>query len=384
MRTPPVVARVRELPVEVVDAAIAAGLLLVVGAQVAGDRPDGSLALYLAFAPIVVLPLAWRRRAPLLVAAVASTALAAQAVFARPAVTFGEFLALLVATYSVAAHAPVREAGAGAVLAFAAVGVHTYRQAEAVSTFEWVYGLVYFGGAFVLGRLVRRQVRAGEDRAARLEIEVEERARAAAAAERARIARDLHDVIAHSVGVMVVQAGAAKVALDRDGERARAPLEQVEETGREALAELRRLLGVLRADDEAAGRAPAPGLASVGGLIDQVRAAGLAVELELEGERRPLAPGVELAGYRIVQEALTNALKHANHARALVRIRFRADALEIEVEDDGFGATAENGSGHGLVGMRERTALYGGTFDAGPLDERGYRVRARFPLEIGA
>ena len=376
-----IVSRFRELPSEVVDAGLAAALLLVVGVQVAGDRPDASLALYLAFTAGAILPLGWRRRAPLAVAALSAGAVAAQALVAEPAVTFGEFLAVLIATYSVAAHAPVGQAALGALLSFLAVGVHTYRQEGDVPAFEWVYGLVYFGGAFALGRLVRRQGRRAEERALRLEREGEERARAAAAAERARIARDLHDVISHSVGVMIVQANAADVALERDPERARAALTHVDETGRETLHELRRLLGVLRTDGGPSERAPQPQLASVGSLVDEVRATGLAVELRLEGDRRPLPAGLELAAYRIVQEALTNARKHAGQGtRVQVAIGFHPDALEIAVEDDGRGAATQNGRGHGLAGMRERTELYGGTLDARPLGQRGFRVRARFPV----
>ncbi|MGI8606565.1 MAG: sensor histidine kinase [Gaiellaceae bacterium] len=357
--------RLRALPSDVVDAGVAAGLLLLVGAQVAGEPPDGSLAAYLALALAITLPLVWRRRAPLAVVAVVSAALVAQALVAEPAVSFGEFLAMLLATYSVAAHASLARAAAGAVVAFAAVGVHSLQQQDA-GAFEWVYGVVYFGGAFLLGRAIRHRAHRAE-----------ERVRESAAAERARMARDLHDVISHSVGVMVVQAGAARLALDEDPEATRQALAQVEATGRQTLNELRRLLGVLRA--EAPERTPQPGLAQLGSLVEQVRSAGVAIDLVLEGERRALPPGVELAGYRIVQEALTNVMKHAPEANARVRVAFGPAELELEVENDGR-TNGAAGSGYGLAGMRERAKLYGGSVEAAPVRGGGFRVLARLPV----
>jgi signal transduction histidine kinase len=362
------VRRLRALPPDLVDAAVAAGLLLLVGAQVAGEPPDGSLALYLVFAPAITLPLVWRRRAPFAVVALASAALMAQALVAEPAISFGEFLAMLLATYSVAAHSSLGRAAAGGLVAFAAVGVHSLQQPDA-GPFEWVYGLVYFGGAFLLGRAIRLRAQRSE-----------ERVRGAAVAERARMARDLHDVISHSVGVMVVQAGAARVALDEDPAAARRSLEQVEATGRQALEELRRLLGVLRAG--VPDRAPQPGLATLGALVDQVRGAGVSVDLVLQGERRALSPGIELAGYRIVQEALTNVMKHAPQACARVRVAFRPGMLELEIEDDG-GASGAAGSGYGLAGMRERAEMYGGSVEAAPGPSGGFRVLAQLPFERG-
>lgn len=366
MRLRSLARRLRALPSDLVDAALAAGLLLLVGAQVAGEPPDGSLALYLLFAPAITLPLIWRRRAPLAVVAVASAALVAQALVAEPAVSFGEFLAMLLATYSVAAHASLERAAAGGLVAFAAVGVHSLQQPDS-GAFEWVYGLVYFGGAFLLGRTIR--LRTGR---------AEERVRGAAAAERARMARDLHDVISHSVGVMVVQAGAARVALEEDSVAARRALEQVEATGRQTLDELRRLLGVLRA--AAPERAPQPGLATLGALVEQVRGAGVSVDLVLEGERRPLSPGVELTCYRIVQEALTNVMKHAPEAHARVRVAIGPALLELEIEDDGR-ANGTADTGYGLAGMRERAELYGGSVEAAPVPGGGFRVLARLPVE---
>jgi signal transduction histidine kinase len=362
---PPVFGRwLLALPTDAADAAVAAGLLLLVGAQVAGEPPEESLALYLAFAPLIVLPLAWRRRAPLAVAVIASAALAAQALAAEPAVSFAEFLAMMLATYSVAAHCALGRAVAGGLIAFAATGVHALQQPDS-GAFEWVYGVVYFGGAFLLGRVIRARA-----------LRAEQHIRGAAAAERARMSRELHDVISHSVGVMVVQASAARVALDSDPAAARQALGQLEATGRQTLAELRRLLTVLHADT--AERTPQPGLAAVGTLVDQVRMAGLPVELDLAGKRRTLPPGVELAGYRIVQEALTNVMKHAPGARARVRVAFEAESLQLEVEDDGT-RSGPAGAGYGLAGMQERASMYGGSVEAGPLSDGGFRVVARLP-----
>jgi len=212
----------------------------------------------------------------------------------------------------------------------------------------------------------------------------EERERAAVAEERRRIARDLHDVVAHSVSVMTVQAGAARLLLDEEPKRAREPLLAVEETGRQALGEMRRLLGILRRAEGKAALAPQPGLARLDDLVAQARAGGLPVELTVEGERAALPPGVDLAAYRIVQEALTNARKHGGPARAHVALRYGREALELEVTNDG-GASANDGSGgHGLVGMRERVALYGGELEAGPRASGGYAVRARLPVEAAS
>jgi signal transduction histidine kinase len=244
------------------------------------------------------------------------------------------------------------------------------------------------GGVWATGRMVRsrRQLAAAlADRNVLLEHEQEARARQAVAEERTRIARELHDVVAHSVSVMVVQAGAERRALGDERQSTREVLEAIEETGRQALTEMRRLLGMLRKDDDELALAPQPSMEHLELLVSQVREAGMPVQLELEGEPVPLPPGVDLSAYRIVQEALTNALKHAGPARARVRVRYRHDELELEILDDGPGPlAATNGAdpdGHGLVGMRERVSLFGGDLAAGQRREGGYAVRARLPLE---
>jgi signal transduction histidine kinase len=221
------------------------------------------------------------------------------------------------------------------------------------------------------------------DRDRRLRIAERERelvAREAVVEERARIARELHDAIAHNVSMMVVQAGAERRVLDgRDG-TTHEVLSTIEHIGRGALTEMRRLVGMLR-NDELEPLAPQPGLGDIPTLVTQVREAGLPVDLSIEGEARELPVGIELSAYRIVQEALTNALKHAGDARASVRIRYAPDSLELEIVDDGAGGVARADSGgHGLVGMRERVALYGGRLDAGRSAAGGFTVRALLPI----
>ena len=229
--------------------------------------------------------------------------------------------------------------------------------------------------------VVRLGIQSRDRRADLAEREREVAAREAVVEERARIARELHDAIAHNVSMMVVQAGAERRVLDEDQESTRDVLETVEQIGRNALTEMRRLVGMLRTDDDDP-LTPQPGLGDLARLVRQVRDAGLPVELRVEGEPRELPVGLELSAYRIVQEALTNALKHAGDARATVRVRYTDDSLELEVVDDGVGAHAEpaGGGGHGLVGMRERVALYGGRFEAGRRPAGGFTVRVLLPI----
>jgi signal transduction histidine kinase len=335
---------------------------------------------------LVTLPLAWRRRAPVAVLVF----MAAVLVYGTLVVTEPDqapvetFLAFILAFYSVGANVPERRsviAAAGSLTALAAA-------TEARSLFHphtntrpgaWLV----LGIAWLVGRDLRRRRRQAEGlrtRAALAEREREERARLAVSEERARIARELHDVVAHSVSVMVVQAQAGP-RLVGDPEQTTAAFRSIEGSGREALVELRRLLGILRTPDEQAAVGPQPGLGSLGLLVDQVREAGLPVAVHVEGEEVTLPRGIDLSAYRIVQEALTNALKHAGTARAEIVLRYGPSALELEVADDGRGAHAGvNGSGQGLIGMRERAALYGGTLRAGTRPGGGYEVRARLPL----
>jgi signal transduction histidine kinase len=232
---------------------------------------------------------------------------------------------------------------------------------------------IFIGVAFAAGVVVQRRERLAD-------VFADLRAREAVADERARIARELHDVIAHDVSVMVVQAQGAARVLEGEQPEVRAALAAIESTGREAVDEMRRLLGVLRRSDEEMAFAPQPSLTALDALVTAVREAGLPVALEIVGDPVALPPGVDLSAYRIVQEALTNALKHAGPARARVVVRYAADAVELEVSDDGVGVAEAPGTGHGLVGMRERVALYGGDLQAGRLREGGWTLRARLPL----
>jgi signal transduction histidine kinase len=221
-----------------------------------------------------------------------------------------------------------------------------------------------------------------EARAERAERDREEQTRRAVAAERARIARELHDVVAHHIGVVVIQAGAGRRLLDSDLEQTRSALVAVEDAGRRALTAMPSLLRALRSDQADETRAPQPTLDDLDELVAQVTAAGLPVEVRIEGAMRPLPAGVDLSAYRIVQEALTNTLKHAGAARAHVTVCYELHVLTVTVVDDGVGGWPSDatGSGHGLVGMRERAMLFGGQLRAGPRLEGGFRVAVRFPL----
>ena len=229
-----------------------------------------------------------------------------------------------------------------------------------------------------------RQLRADAlaARAELLEREHELRTNEALAEERARIARELHDLVAHNVSLMVVQAGAERHALGDEQAATRETLASIESAGRQALTEARRLLGVLRRKDEREALEPQPSIDRIETLVEHVQRAGLPVSLAVEGERVQLPAGVDLCAYRVVQEGLTNALKHAGPARADVVLRYGPAALDIEVSDDGRGPASANGSspGHGLIGMRERVALYDGTVDTGPRPGGGFRVHAQLPL----
>jgi signal transduction histidine kinase len=274
---------------------------------------------------------------------------------------------------------------AGLTLIAGAVATITLLQArvEAFTPFEFVYPLVYFGLAAGLGAVVRQRVlrlSAAEGRASALEHELQREAALAAAEERTRIARELHDVVAHGLSLMVVQAEAAEELLARSPEAAVQPLRRVQDTGRQSLAEMRRLLGVLRAPGESpAATAPQPSLRRLPELVAEALGVGLRVDVQVTGDLDGLPAGLDLAAFRIVQEALTNTRRHAHARTARVRLDRSPDALDIEVTDDGD-AGAGGRAGHGLIGMRERAALYGGTLSAGPAPGGGFRVAATLPL----
>jgi signal transduction histidine kinase len=324
----------------------------------------------------MTLPLAARRSRPTLVAVL--VALPVPVVGALTSVRllfFAGFLPLLIVTYTLASRATALAALAlpFGTLLVAEVEVPAFRKPGEI-VFDWLW----FGVAAAVGLVVRhRSLRAerSESRVAALESERELVLRA----ERARIARELHDVIAHSVSVIVVQAGAAEPLVEEDPEQARAALRSIRSTAGEALGEMRRLLGILRTADDELALDPQPSVARLEPLLGQARAAGLDVGLEVIGEPRPLTPGLDLAAYRIVQEALTNTRKHGGASRARIALRYGPSELEVEVADDGSDAGANGDGGHGIVGMRERVALYGGTLDIGARPGGGFVVRAVLP-----
>jgi signal transduction histidine kinase len=369
-------------------AASDAVLALVVGAFVLqdvlvsnGDDLTGQKSVYVPAAVLMTAPLAWRRRAPLLMTAVVMGALAAQSLLLTSSAPYpdSELVPLLLAVYSVAAHGKGRTPVVGIAISLAAGLVW-------VGADDFFLPLVAFGGAWLAGRLVqKRQVYADalEERARVLEREREANARMAAAEERVRLARELHDVVGHSVSVMVVQAGAERLALGDGRPETREALLAIERAGREALTEMSRLLGLLREGDESLALAPRPSLAEIDALVQSVRDTGVAVAVWIEGEPLTLSPSLDISAYRVVQEALTNVVKHADAAQASVVVRYRAGEVEIEVTDDGRGARSGNGAGYGLLGMRERVELHGGTLDAAAGSDGGFVVKALLPFAAG-
>jgi signal transduction histidine kinase len=360
------------------DALLAVAFLVATAVQIAGDgdlsasERIGSAAMAVA----VAVAISQRARAPLALAAVTLASILARPLIppGGDGVAYG--IAALVAAYTCAAQLEGRAllGGAAMTLAIAVDLMITDGQDFAGVVF---YSLL-FGAPWVGGRLIR----VSRQREALLEEQRDEQARAAVADERARIARELHDVVAHAISVVVLQARGGRKVLGDDPAAAHEAFDVIESTSTQALGEMRRLLGLLRAEDDLE-LAPLPTLARLDRLVDELRASGLPVELTVTGSRSDLPPGVDVSAYRIVQEALTNALKHAGPARAHVRVEFGDDAVVVEVVDDGSGApapgVAANGGGHGLVGMRERVAIVGGAVDAGPRPQGGYAVRARLP-----
>ncbi len=320
--------------------------------------------------------LAWRRRFPIIVA----LALNASNIAINPRGEFSTLLALVLVSFTLGNELdpPRNWIGLGvATLPFIA-GLAR----EGLEPSDVAAALVFLVGPWTVGAITRqRTIRAAEaiSRATRLEQEREADTAAAAAAERARIARELHDIVSHSISVVAIQTQAVRRRLGPEHAREAEDLARVETTARQALAEMRRLFGVLRADGEAASLAPQPGLGELDRLLQQVRGAGLPVEVRVIGEPVDLPPGVDLAAYRIAQEGLTNALRHANATGARVTLHYRPTTLDVTIEDDGRGPSRTDG-GHGLVGIRQRVAVYGGTMQFGAADGGGARLAASLPL----
>ena len=381
---------------DIVDVALA--LCLTVFAQLdLRFNLDNSTHYGSAFATAVVvaiatLAVAWCRRWPLTTLGVIVAATAVPELFTRLTVTlWGHFVPLLIATYGLARWCGNRRATAvGFAAALATIVVQMLR-VPAVGTLGNVpFTLVPIIAAFLAGRVLRqRHLRHRElaERASQLEGGRAEQIEAAVADERGRIARELHDIVAHCVTVMVVQAGAAEDLLDRSPQQAREPLHAVQQTGRQAVAELSRMLGLLRRSDASRddGRsldlAPQPGAAQLPELAERMSASGVPVDLVVSGQPRSLPAGIELTAYRIVQEALTNTLKHGGPGvTAHVAVRYLPHTLEVEINDDGHNARSP-GSGHGLIGMIERAGIYGGTIETGIRSDGGFRVHLALPLD---
>ena len=384
--------RARPLLADALLASLLAAFSLVALVYANGDcdgacRPGGTAATALILAQ--TLPLAWRRRHPLAVSLVTGLATAGYGLAPYPDLAMPVPVGGLVGMYSVAAWGSRRAALVAGGVAAAVVAVVMSLPRTDADLVDAAFASLGLAGAWVLGdraRVQRALAAELSDRAVRLEREREGEARRAVASERARIARELHDVVAHHVSMMVVQAEAGPLAVERDPARAAGAFEAIAATGRQALVEMRRLLGVLRGDGQAPSLAPQPGLDQVPSLVEQVGRAGLEVELVVEGEKAPLPAGVELSAYRIVQEALTNAVRHAGPGRARVLVRYGERDLELTVRDEGGGGAAAPAggpptrSGQGLVGMRERVSLFGGELHAGPGPDGGFTVAARLPL----
>jgi signal transduction histidine kinase len=371
--------RVRHAPPLVVDAALAAvvGTVQIVSIAVSdADDPSERMVWWgWALVAVQVVPLVWRRRSPLVVAFVSGMASLAfgLANLPDPAIQF----TLAVALYTAAAYRPrsVTLPVAVSVALVCALSIVLDRQADAADV---AVNYLVAIGSWVVGDSTRSQ----RERTAWLAQRRQDDARRAAAEERVRIARDLHDVVAHHISVIAVQAEAAQEVLATHPERAAGAMATVADTARTALGELRRMLGVLRSDG---ARAPQPDLAAVDDLVATVRSAGLAVEVRTTGPARPVEGVVGMTAYRVVQEALTNVLRHSGGSRACVDLAFEDAALVVRVEDDGTGpergrATGDTGLGQGLIGMRERVVLVGGEVEAGPGPEGGFVVRATLPL----
>lgn len=320
---------------------------------------------------LTVLPLVWRRRAPL---AVLLAVLAASALYKLALEGPGQPLPYtgLVCVYTVAVLSPPWKRLVAALLMLVAVPVSVWLNTQ--SARELTFSLFVFGAAYAFGRLADARQRANR-------VEAEQ----AAARERARIAREMHDILSHAVSLMIVQAEAGPLAVRRAPERAEAAFEAISETGRDAMRQLRGMLGVLR--DEGGGtdapRDPQPGVDRLPELVERVRGGGLDVRFGTDGTARPLPAATGATVFRIVQEALTNVVKHAGATTVSVRLGYGPDEVEVRVTDDGRGPRPGGSGGHGLVGVRERAAAHGGTASAGPgPDGRGFELRAVLPLEV--
>jgi signal transduction histidine kinase len=365
--------------------AIAGMLELVVGRDAPGAPPT-TLWIAIPTVAVLVLPLFARRRFPF--AAPAAYWLLAMAI------SFGDGLLLafigslgvvgLTSAFLLGNLRSPLKAGVGLIIVLAGIVIVVYNIPGPQTVGDFVFIPLRFVVAWVAGYALREraeQAEAAEERASRAEREREAAARVAVAEERARIARELHDIVAHAVSVMVLQVGAVRHKLPDSLAEDRDALRGVERAGRTALAEMRRLLAAMRREGDEAELVPQPGLDGLNSLLDDIGRAGLPVQLHVDGQPVALPRGIDLSAYRIVQEGLTNALKHAHASDADVSVRYRPDELEIEVRDNGHGSVTSDGLGHGLIGVRERVKIYGGRMSAGTAVDGGFVLSTRLPLD---
>ena len=371
------------------DVLVAAAVLLVAVIEVSLSTAIAPKPAAYPCEVVLAVALLWRRISPL---AVVAAIAAVQVVEAATGVPLEQpvvpLLSSVIAIYALITCATLVRAAVGALVGLLAVGVETILQHKGFGNFA--FAAVFIAGSILVGRTVAHRTRQTvhlQEHADTLQRTADAHARAAAEAaqqERARIARELHDVVAHSLSVMVVQAGAAEQIMGKDPDRARDAIAAVQTMGRDALTEMAHLVGMLREDSAELGLAPQPGLADLPRLVEQARQDGLTIELHVQGDPRPVPPGAELSLYRIAQESLTNVRKHARGARTTVALHYTAHGINVDVQDNGSEHHSHDGlpsGGHGLIGMRERVAVYGGTLAAGPRDDGGYRVQAHIPLE---
>jgi signal transduction histidine kinase len=369
------------------DALLVAGIGVSIASAVSGQHtkngPDGPLWFDVIASVAFLVPFFFRRRYPFGAPAAVAVVIAVIS-FVDARLINAEFVAFLsgiAAAFMFGMLKDRSQALAGAAIMVGVVAIVAHNQGDHPGDFG--FPLIVFGIAWIVGFGLGQKFHEADEakeRANRLEREREEEARLAVAEERARIARELHDIVGHSVSVMTVQAAGVRSLLKPEQEREREALLIIEQTGREALAEMRRMVDVLRRPEEGPALAPQPSLGHVDKLVSQAREAGLPVELRIEGDPVQLSAGVDLTAYRLVQEGLTNAIKHARARHAEVVVRYSYSNVELTVSDDGTGDGDGEKGGNGLVGMRERVSVYGGELDAGPRPEGGYRLRATLPV----
>jgi signal transduction histidine kinase len=373
---------IRAIGVPNVDLAVAGALALLGEADALHGGWRGTPAVNAVVVPAMALVLAWRRRTPLLALAAVMGGIMLLALAFGGSQTSTAVFITVVAVYSAAAHASTVELPVALAITAIGVAVRDYHDPEIVSFGDAIWNTILLGLTFLVGLGMR--AREARTHALQAETEALKKEREivvadAAAEERRRIARELHDIISHSLGIVVLQAGAAEQVLERDPEGARAALRSIRSTGQAAIGEMGTLLGLVRGEVHAP-RQPQPSLADLDALIASMRESGLPVDLEIDGQQRTLGAALELSVFRVIQEGLTNALKHGGRVPTHVVLQFRGDELEIEVTDEGGGEADGHGTGRGLAGMRERVEVFGGRLEAGPSAGCGWTLRAVLPV----